>query len=217
MTNTEQYFNNVRGFRDGLRKINARYAPEYERLEKFKDSAHYANDKKLIDDRRNAEVDALRREYAQLNAATVASMEKAYMERPASAPTQEQLAIIQALKMRETVGRDEIRQAANAVRGCPVAERVLEEIARKNGHALALADELSSDVVRQHLHSLRVNGATLIGKLEVPDSRREYVNSGNYDMFRLDVDPQDEADALRIFGLVDDAPKFSAAVNAEGR
>lgn len=215
MTNTQQYYKTIVAFRDGLREINSRYASEYARLEKFKDSKFYNDDKKLIDDRRKAETDNLRREYAQRLADVVDSMEKTYMERPASAPTQEQLAILQALKMRDTVGRDELRQAAISMRGCPLAERTLEEIARKSGHALALANELSGDEIRQHLQSLRVNGSKLISKLEVPDSRREHVNSGNYDLFRLDIDPQDEADAMRVFGCVTDPGKFSEAVNAE--
>lgn len=217
MTNTTRYFDSIKQFRDNLRKINAHYQPEYEHLEKFKDSEYYASSKKIIDDRRQQEVDALRLEATRRIATVVDDMERTYMERPTSAPTQEQLAILQALKMRDTVERDELRQAANALKGCPVAERVLEEIARKNGHALALSKELSSDTVRQSLQSLRRNGEKLVSKLEAPGSRGEYLNAGNYDMFRLDIDPADEADCMRVFGMVTDAPGFAAAVNTEQR
>lgn len=80
---------------------------------------------KLLDDRRNAEVEELRREYADRLKSAVDAMEKTYMNRPASAPTQEQLSVLQALKLRDHVSRDELRRAAQTMRGCPVAERAL--------------------------------------------------------------------------------------------
>ena len=64
MTNTQRYFSSIKGFRKALQEVNEKFRPEYERLERFKDSDSYAQSKKLLDDRRNAEVEALRREYA---------------------------------------------------------------------------------------------------------------------------------------------------------
>lgn len=64
MTNTQRYLNSIKGFRKDLQEVNDKFKPEYERLERFKDSGSYAQSKKLLDDRRNAEVEALRREYA---------------------------------------------------------------------------------------------------------------------------------------------------------
>ena len=126
MTNTQRYLNSIKGFRKDLQEVNDKFRPEYERLERFKDSGSYAQSKKLLDDRRNAEVEALRREYADRLKSAVDAMEKAYMNRPTSAPTQEQLSVLQALKLRDRVSRDELRRAAQTMRGCPVAERALE-------------------------------------------------------------------------------------------
>ena len=214
MTNTEWYFNAIKGFRKTLQEVNDRYKPEYERLEHFKDSASYAQSKKLVDDRRSAEVEALRREYSDRVKSAVDAMEKTYMGKPASAPTQEQLAVLQALKMREHVGREELKRAAQTMRGCPVAERALEEIARKSGEILGLEQEISGDTVRQHLHSLRLNGGKLVSGLHTPGSRTEHMERKDWDMFRLDADPANEADCLRIFGMCgNDGAQFAAAVN----
>ena len=214
MTNTERYFNSIRNFRKNLREVNARYKPEYERLERFKDSGSYAESKKLVDDRRNAEVEALRREYSDRLKSAVDAMEKTDMNKPASALTQEQLAVLQALKLRERVGREELKRAAQTMRGCPAAERALEEIARKSGEILGLEQEISGDAVRQHLHSLRLNGGTLVSRLNVPDSRGSHMSRSDWDMFRLDTDPTDEADCLRIFGMCgNDGARFASAVN----
>ena len=37
-------------------------------------------------------------------------MRQTYEQKPSKAPTQEQLAILQALKMRDTVSKDELRE-----------------------------------------------------------------------------------------------------------
>ena len=217
MTNTQRYLNSIKGFRKDLQEVNDKFRPEYECLERFKDSGSYAQSKKLLDDRRNAEVEELRREYADRLKSAVDAMEKTYMNRPASAPTQEQLSVLQALKLRDHVSRDELRRAAQTMRGCPVAERALEEIARKSGEILGLEQEISSDTVRQSLHSLRVNAGRLVSNLQAPNSRREHMSRSDWDMFRLDTDPAGENDCLRIFGLCANGAQFAAAVNeAEG-
>ncbi|WP_298023500.1 hypothetical protein [uncultured Dysosmobacter sp.] len=215
MTNTERYFRNIEWFRKDLREIDARYKPKYDHISQFKDSEYYPSEKASLDKQRAAEVDALRREALTRIHAVVDDMERTYMERPSSAPTQEQLALLTALKMRETVSRDELREAANALKGCPVGERVLEEIARKNSHAMTISTEISGDEVRKHIQSLRNSAEHMILRLEHTDSRRVHTNSGDYSLFRLDVDPANEADALRIFGYVTDTKQFANAVNAE--
>lgn len=213
MTNTERYFNSIKCFRKDLSDLNAKYAPEYERLERFKDSASYASSKKSVDERREEELSALRREYNDRLKSAVDAMEKTYMEKPTSAPTQEQLSVLQTLKLRDRVSRDELKKAANNVRGCPAAERVLEEIARKNGVILGLEQELSNDAVRRQLYSLRRSGEHLVSHLDAPNSRRAHTANADWDMFRTDIDPTDEKDCLRIFALCDTPAKFMDAVN----
>lgn len=214
-SNTRKFYETIMDFRADMREIDAHYKPEYDRLNKFKDSEHYASSKAILDERRKKQVEGLRREAQERIKTVVDAMEEVYMKRPASAPNPEQLALLQALRMRESVSKDELQAAANVLKGCPVGERILEELARKNGHPMVLSQELSGDEVRQHLQSLRNSAGHLISKLEHPDSRRESVNNGEYTLFRLDVDPADESDALRIFGYIVDTEKFSAAVNGQ--
>lgn len=213
MTNTERYFNSICSFRKDLQELNDRYRPKFERLERFKDSASYMDSKRLLDDRRGKELAALRYEYDDRLKSAVDAMERTYMARPTSAPTQEQLAILQALKMRDHVSRDELRQAAINMRGCPVAERTLEEIARKSGVYLGLKQELSEDTVRRNIYSLRRSGEKLVARLDELNSRKAHMDNRDWDMFHLDVDPENEADCLRIFALCDDPAQLAAAVN----
>lgn len=45
MTNTQRYLNSIKGFRKDLQEVNDKFRPEYERLERFKDSGSYAQSK----------------------------------------------------------------------------------------------------------------------------------------------------------------------------
>ena len=215
MKNTTRYLNTIMRFRSDLQDVNERLRPEYEHIGRYRDSKSYPQNKKLLDDKRNAQVDVLRREAQEQLFKIVDDMRQTYEAKPSKAPTAEQLAILQALKMRDSVSEDELKQALNAVKGCPLAERVVGELAAKHHHVLGMERELTSDTVRRSLDSLRLNGERLISKLERPgEDRRAAVNRGDYTMFQLDQEPKDEADAMRIFGQVTDYAQFSQAVNS---
>lgn len=217
MKNTTRYLNTIMRFRSDLQAVNERLRPEYEHIGRYRDSKSYPQNKKMLDDKRNAQVDALRREAQEQLSKIVDDMRQTYEQKPSKAPTPEQLAVLQALKMRDSVNEDELKQALNAVKGCPLCERVIGEIAAKNHHVLGMEQELTSDTIRRSLDSLKLNGETLIAHLEYPgEDRRTAVNSGNYTLFMLDQEPKDEADTMRIFGHVTNYQQFAEAVNGEG-
>ncbi len=217
MTNTQKFFETIKAFRTNLWKIDEKYKPEYDHINKFKDSEHYAASKSILDERRRKQVEGLRRETQERIKAIVDDMEMVYMTRPSSAPSPDQLRLLETLKMREHIGKDELRAAANSLKGCTTGEHVLEEVARRNGHPMVLSQELSGDEVRQHLQSTRNNANYMISKLEHldDDSHRESLNNGEFMLFRLNVDPLDVSDCMRIFGNVTNFAAFSAAVDGE--
>lgn len=59
-------------------------------------------------------------------------MATAAQAQPMSAPTQEQLATLEVLKMREKLSRDELQKAMNSMADCPVALGVLRELGQKH-------------------------------------------------------------------------------------
>ena len=62
MKNTTRYLNTIMRFRSDLQDVNERLRPEYEHIGRYRDSKSYPQNKKLLDDKRNAQVDVLRRE-----------------------------------------------------------------------------------------------------------------------------------------------------------
>jgi hypothetical protein len=214
--NTFRYFNTIQQHRDGLRRIDEEYAPRLDALEQHKGSEYYKSERKHLTEMRQREVDALRAESTKLLESACDDMERTYLEKPSPVPSAEQLGLVQALKMRDNVSMDELRQAANTVRGVPSLERVLSELATKNGYAMALAPEMSSDEIQNAIHRLRVGGGTMIHRLEHCDDRKRHMDNSDWNMFMYDSDPADEADTLRIFGQITgaDAEQFAAAVNS---
>jgi hypothetical protein len=164
---------------------------------------------------RDAELEALRANTFKEISDVCADMETAFSAKPLPAPSAEMVALLQALSMRNSVSVDELQMAGNTVRGNLAAERALEDIAKRHGHTLTLAKGISGDRVRDVIHQLKRSAETMIYRLECCGDRREFTNSSNWEMFRLDADAQDERDTLRIYGYVggDEAEEFAAAVN----
>ncbi|MCI9403498.1 MAG: hypothetical protein HFF04_07505 [Oscillospiraceae bacterium] len=212
MKNTERYYQAVLVFRQAVEGVNEKFRPQYERLEQFKDSKHYQEEKETLDKARS-ELLAEVRELAmkELNEACDA-MKAAYGSRPLSAPSDEQLRLLQTLQMREKLGVDELRQASVALEGCPAALEVLRELAHKHGHTWAMQGELAGDAVQRTIDQLRQSGEKFTRRLERTDSRREFVSAGDYDMFRLAGEPVDATETLRIFGLCTEPERFMEAV-----
>lgn len=216
MKNTQRYHQFIRDFRKAVSMANEKFDPAYKDLERYRDSEYYQEDKAKIDKARKELLDEVRQGAKKELNAIVDDMRRTYESKPSKAPTAEQLTILQALKMRDSVSKDELREALNAVKGCPLAERVVGEVAAKHQHILGMERELTSDTVRRSLDAMRLNGEKLIAKLERPgEDRKTAVNSGNWDLFRLDIDAKDSEDCMRVFGGVTDFQQFSEAVNGE--
>lgn len=221
MSNTGKFYQTVKDFREELRGLEAEYQSEMQKLEPHKGSAYYEKAKAALDKARELTLDELRRVYGKTFEDTFAAMEAEYANKPMIAPSADQLAMLQVLKMRDSVTREELRQCANACKGCSVALEMLKEIAHKN-NIYGLIDDSSTPPVAETMRTLRKRasyllGADCVGKRkeilqEIVSERR---TSDYWDRWLVDTDPTDEADALRLFGLVTDAPAFCAAVNAQ--
>lgn len=212
MKNTERYYQAVLAFRRAVEGVNEKFRPQYERLERFKDSEHYQEEKKALDKARSELLTEVRDQAVKEFNGVCDAMKAAYRARPLSAPSDEQLRLLQALQMREKLGMDELRQAVVALEGCPAALEVLRELAHKHGHTWAMQGELAGDTVDRTIDQLRRNGEKFARRLERTDSRREFVSAGDYDMFRLAGEPVDATDTLRIFGLCTEPGRFMEAV-----
>ena len=132
MKNSEQFAQAVQQLHDRRREITQQYENEMRGLQRFEGSAGYEEDVKSAQAERDKATAALRQEYGPRFDAILNSMAEAAKAQPMTAPTQEQLATLEVLKMRERLSRDELQKAMNSMADCPVALGVLRELAQKH-------------------------------------------------------------------------------------
>ena len=219
---TNDYYKNAQGYREKLRTIWAKYEGDISRLERFKGSAGYAEDVKKAENERKTAIAALQTETAKKFDECLKAMRDHARNQKMTPPTAEQLALLQALKMREKITRAELEQAARTLQNSPVSLSVLGAIGEKNGVYNINYGRETPASVQAHIDEL-AKSARLICKLDKCDSRAEMVNrsrpystdyrENSMECYRVDKDFASAGECLSFFGGVNDMKSFSAAVN----
>lgn len=218
MKNTEYFYDTVRRYRQCLTEINAKFDKRIAEKAGYAGSPRYSEDVKAIELDRAAEITVLRADCAESFDTIIKSMELHAKERPMTAPTSEQIALLQALRMRERLTRDDLEHAANSMQGCVVALGVLDELAQKHelyGFHANGGGSLSNQFVRDAIQSLAKSARTLL-TLDRTNQRRELMNANGQGggqfgaipsfaaigKFKIDVDPENARDCVGRFGGV---------------
>lgn len=215
MRNTEKYFENLKAWRNDMRQIEKTYQDGLIWYAPYRGSEGYNKALCELDRVRAEAVEATRKEYSSRFKDIIEAMKRTYANKPMTAPTTEQVNLLSALKLRTSIGRDELRQAANALRGCPVALEALREIGKSLGVPVGITQEIGGDTVASNLRTLEKRTAQMLS-LNKADDRRTHANgllSDSYDLFQIDTDCVSESDCARVMGLVTDFAGFAAAVN----
>ena len=101
MNNLEWYYHIVQKYREGLTRINTKFDEKIKAKAGYKGSAQYEKDIAAIEKGRMGEIAALRADCGSDFDRCLASMSKNAKNRPAVAPTEEQLRLIQLLKLKK--------------------------------------------------------------------------------------------------------------------
>lgn len=226
---TRHYYEACTGYRQSLRSIWADYDKKMQRLEQYKGSAGYEKEKAEADKERDTAIKALQSEYRDKFNGILKGMRESATTRSMTPPTQDQLALLQALKMRDKISRDELEQAGRTLKDSPVCLSVLEEIAQnlteKTGsheyYGLRFVTESTSGILGC-IDSL-AESAKRICSLNKCDSRAEMAarssihnpewESNAMYSFRVDKDVTSTRDAMEFYGGVQNLASFEAAVN----
>lgn len=219
---TADFYKTAQEYRAGLTRIWDVYTKEMLRLERFKGSPGYDEDAKKAEQQRKTAIKELQQETRGRFAGIIRGMKQSAQAQPMTAPSADQLAILQALKMREKLTRGELEQAANALQNCPLALSVLGDLAAKYEiHGVSFSIP-STAAIAEHITSLE-NGARRLCTLEKPNSKREMlaktdIHSPEHDstaIYALPVDRDylSEADFMAHMGGVNDLAAFQKAVN----
>ena len=200
MTNTDLMFTYVKEYQDKRFIISETYNKAVEAVESAKGSKYYDEHMEQALKEKNASMAKLRGDYATKFDNLLASMQEANNRRTMTAPTQEQLNILQLLDSRENVSKDELDRVYNTMSDCDLAISKLNEIAKKNEHlhryslsgvmGITEADaELQNlaDEIRDFMDYETTRGSRLADKFHqsryggsVSVQRRRYTNKSDF-------------------------------------
>ena len=220
---TGHYYHTVVKHREQLKKIWESYSTQMQKLEPHKGSIYYETQAAQAAKERDTAISALQTSTGKDLVEIIAGMRESAQNRPMEAPTSGQLALLQALKMRDSISRSELEQASRTLKDSPVCLSVLQELVEKNGYmGMRFAAE-STESIEKHIDSL-ARAAQKIVKLTKPDSRREaaakaFPSSPDFtpmatDTMMIDRDFSSEEEILAYCGNVDNVQAFRVAVNA---
>lgn len=133
ITNTELYYAKMKEFQDKRAELTEAHDKKVKSLERFKGSKGYEEDLKKENDRFEAEMTALRDEYRPGLLTVIGGMMDAIGKRSVSAPTNDQVNLLNVLKMKKRVTLEECQRTAEAVKDNPIAVSVVTEIAHDHG------------------------------------------------------------------------------------
>lgn len=132
MKNTERLFEALKAYQDKRAGILKAYNDYAEKLKKAKGSTYYTEQMKKAIQERDSALKRAQAETGEKVDSIFNDMTVTNNSRTMKAPTDEQLKILSALKMRDNVTETELTTAANACKDTPAALAIVQEIANKN-------------------------------------------------------------------------------------
>ena len=223
---TQWYFRDWCKYRAGLREIWASFDQGMKELEPMKGSKHYIERCEELTTERDNAICNLQTEFRNEFSLTIGGMRASVDEGPAIPPSGDQLAILQALNMREKISIEELKMAERSMNGNDLALSTLQDLAAAKGVHYRIPTT-KKDLILRHIDDLADSASRLL-KLEKPDSRRERLETAHrnryekhvydhdvFSSFWQDQDPQSEDEALNLFGGIapDQIADFKEAVN----
>lgn len=189
---TEILYRAMKKFTDARAAARDAYLKTAKKYESDKGSTYYRDKmNQAMNDRRGA-VDVARAEAARTIDDMIKGMYLHASKHKMQAPTDEQLRILTALKLRDRLTLNELEQAANAMDGNGAGLAIIEEIAQKhsiphpNYNALA-RDGLSSDAARKAIDSLGESCKRILNGTGA--TRAAEANIARQNMLGYNIDP----------------------------
>lgn len=144
--NVWNLYHTIKLFQTEQQEAYSRYIKRIEALEQYKGSEYYQQESKRAMVERRATEDAARRIARDSCQKWLDAMREAARARKALAPTQEQINLLSALKLRDSVSTDELETIARAMDGNSMGLSIIQEYARAQAKKRAEKSGLHSDV-----------------------------------------------------------------------
>ena len=227
LTNSEIFFKAAKTFQDERKHINEEYEQALKDLENKRGSEYYKAETARLKEERDNCISALKQDSGATMLNAIEAMRKAASQRATVAPTDEQVRILQVLKMRDNVTERELTEAAKSLENCPLGLSVIQEIAGKNGvvrnfKRFYKGDKMPSEFASSALDTLEYETKDFLAY----DTKRTARIAAQYQSNRYGQDESrplpkralfnEKADCFKSLGITpDNLNSFIAAVDGE--
>lgn len=133
ISNSDLFYSRAKEFQNKRKDIVDTYEKRAAQLEDARGSKYFDDEMKKATDTRDSALSALKGEYAEYFRISLDAMAKANGSRGMTPPTDEELRLVQLLKMKDSVTEQELDAAANTLKGNTTCLAILTEIAHKQG------------------------------------------------------------------------------------
>lgn len=210
MNRTGEYYRIAQAHREALRAIWAAYNDTMAKVERYKGSAGYADDERAAAAARDEAIKAQKTATGKLFDDLLSSMREKVGGQAAIPPGDAEVRLLQTLKLRNKIGKEELQAAGRALQDNSVALHALDDIAQAHGFNNLFiqypAWRDNGNVQQMRIASL-FESAKRIVALDRPDSKRDALSAAardnNINVLRtvtVDRDFDNEDDAIELFG-----------------
>ena len=227
LKNSELFFRAALKFQNERQHISEEYENAMKGLESTKGSEYYKAETDRLKKERDNRLSALKQSSGADMLSTIETMRKTATQRATIAPTDEQVRILQVLKMRDNVTERELTEAAKSLENCPLGLSVIQEIANKNGvirnfKRLYKGDKMPSEFASSALDTLEYETKDFLAY----DTKRTARIAAQYQSNRYGQDESrplpkralfdEKADCFKSLGITpDNLDGFIAAVDGD--
>ena len=158
--NSDLFYVKAKQYQEKRQEIVDEYEVRLKALERFKGSKGYEDELKKLKEAHEADLTTLQSEYRTTFLTIFGGMMDAIGKRSVSAPTTDQINLLNVLKMKKKVTLEDCQRTAEAVKDNPIAISVVTEIAQDHGIMISfdgLCPEMSSQKASDIVTGMREN------------------------------------------------------------
>lgn len=159
---TERFYDNVRWYKDTVADIEAGYARQMEYADRFRGSEAFKDIKQRADAERAEALNEQKKDFLKHIREITAAMRENARNHKSAAPTSEQVNLLTVLRMRDHLTADEVKRAANTLKGCPDAVAALHDIARAHNLTVGLDKALTTAYVLERVDCMERSAAAML-------------------------------------------------------
>lgn len=225
MSNTNTLYSAMKRYTDTMLAARDEYVATMDKYKTARGSQYYDEMREAASKKRRAATEEIKADTMREVESAISAMMTKAATRKLAPLTADQLAICQAMKLRDKVGMEELLMAGNAMEGNLTGLAILQEVAQKNGvmhnfiaDAKGIAGETLTQAIREVAQRcygvINSDGTTRAARIAAEYQARRNGSSVDTDKLPTMAPYADEADFLeRMMKTGVSVADFTEAVN----